>query len=144
MRSRFVSNLCVLVLAAVLVTLSLTFRPAVVGWLALGLGCAMTVVTLIGFAFGGRGMVQRVLDVLILAIGVWTIVSARAFFGDAVRWLSFSNAVALWALAVLGLIVHEVSVERDVAVLERTSGQDGHRWMAFPAAVAHRERLGAR
>jgi hypothetical protein len=142
MASRSASNLTLLVLAAVWVTTSLTFFPTVVGWLSLGFGCAATGGTLTAFAFRGRGYVQRMLDLTIVVLGAWTIVSARTFTGGSLRWQSFAEATALFGLTTLGLIFHEVEV---MHVISRQDAalRDTRRAVEPPMALPERRRVGA-
>jgi hypothetical protein len=50
-------------------------------------------------------------------IGAWTIIASRAYTGGTVKWLSFSAGAALWGLALLGLIVHELLAERTLSTV---------------------------
>jgi hypothetical protein len=107
MSTRFLSGAIVLVAGAFLVAASLGFSPTVVGWLALGIGCVVGVTVLGAFAFPGRGLPQRVIDVALLVGGAWTIVASRAFSGTTEKWLSFSEAVLFFGLGLVGLVLHE-------------------------------------
>jgi hypothetical protein len=129
--SRFASNLVLTILSPVLVTTSLTLSLATVGWLSLGFGCATVVVTLVAFAFHGRGPVQRSFDVMIALVGGWTIVAARTVTGPTLRWLSFSEAAAVMCLAVAGLIAHEVLEQREIRVMRQAVSHDGQRVSGF-------------
>jgi len=143
MASRFASNLTLLVLAAIGVTTSLTFSPAVVGWLGLGLGCAATAGTLIAFAFRGRGRLQRMLDLTIVVLGAWTIVSARTLTGSSLRWQSFAEAAALFGLTTLGLIAHEVEVMQVIS-RQDNAVRNARRAVEPPMPLPVRRRAGAR
>jgi hypothetical protein len=132
MPSRFSSNLLLAIVGGAVAACSLLFAPAVVRWLALGAGCAAVAITLLAFAIRGRGLAQRLLDAPVVALGAWTIVAATTFTGATQRWTSFANAAALCALAVVGLIAHEVAIERDLQ----------HDTDAASRAVAAREQRG--
>jgi hypothetical protein len=114
MGARFTSNLLLAVLGGALATFSLVFGPGVTRWVALGTGCAAVVITLAGFATRGRGPGQRSLDVIVVALGAWTIVASCAFTVHTLRWLSFSEGAALALLGVSGLISHQVLVAREL------------------------------
>jgi hypothetical protein len=114
MPARFASNLSIALLGGVLVSCALVFAPAVVQWLALGVGGAAAVITLAAFATRGRGPAQRLLDAMIAPLAGWTIIAATTYTGATQRWMSFSAGAALCALAVSGLIAHEVAIERDL------------------------------
>jgi len=141
--SRFASNLTLLVLAAIGVTTSLTFSPAVVGWVGLGVGCAVTAGTLIAFAFRGRGLVQRMLDLTIVVLGAWMIVSARVFTGSSLRWQSFAEAAAVFGLTTLGLIAHEVELMQVIS-RQDTVVRDARRAVEPPMPLPMRHGVGAR
>ncbi|HWC86326.1 MAG TPA: hypothetical protein VG388_07295 [Solirubrobacteraceae bacterium] len=111
MTSRFISNVLVLIAAATTVAFSLAFRPEVLGWLGLALGAFAVAVVLIAFVVTGRGVAQRVVDVLIVLAGGWLIVASRAFAGTAEKWICFGTGALLAILALIGLVVHEISME---------------------------------
>jgi hypothetical protein len=117
MTSRFVSNLLVTAYATILLVACFAFRPAVIGWIGFAMSCATVATVLIAFAFRGRGPLQRSLDLLLVVIGAWTIIAARAYSGGSVKWLSFSGGAALWALAVVGLAAHEWLAERTLSTV---------------------------
>ena len=112
MLARFVSNIVLVTLGAVLAPVSLTLAPEVVGWVALGVGSVTILVTAAAFPARGRGAAQRYLDALSALLGAWTVLAACAFAGDALRWLSFAGAALLFALGLAGLIAHEALMER--------------------------------
>jgi hypothetical protein len=138
--SRFTSNLTIAVLGAVLATTSLVFGAGTVGWLAFGVGCAATLVALIGFAWSGRGSLQRCFDVIVALLGAWMIVSSRALPVGTLRWLSFSEAAALFALAVAGLVAHEVVVQRELRVARESAARERPRPIEFPEPLPEHER----
>lgn len=122
MTSRFISNLLVLIVAAVLVSFSLVFGPGVLAWVAFGLGCLVVVVVLAAFPVRGRGLAQRIVDVLIALAGGWVIVASRCFAGAPVKWISFGTGALLAFLALVGLVIHEISMELAVRPLAREPG----------------------
>lgn len=125
MNSRFISNVSTAILGGMLVATSLAFAPSVVRWLALGIGCTAASVTLVCFAFRGRGAAQRSLDSVIALLAAWTIVAACAFTGGALRWLSFSEGAALCGLAVLGLVLNEALLEHQLVWVSGIGRIDG-------------------
>ncbi|HWF73812.1 MAG TPA: hypothetical protein VG186_10740 [Solirubrobacteraceae bacterium] len=137
MTSRFISNLLVLVIAATLVSFSLVFRPGVLGWLGLGLGCLVVAVVLAAFVARGRGIAQRAIDVLVVLAGGWLIVASRFLGGAALKWVCFGTGALLAVLALVGLVVHEVSMELAVRPLLHDRG-DGR------VRTGRRERAPAR
>jgi predicted TIM-barrel enzyme len=52
------------------------------------------------------------------SIAVWEIVAAAVFQPSVSRWLTLADGLVIGALACTGLVLHEVSRERVVHVLE--------------------------
>jgi hypothetical protein len=65
-----------------------------------------------------RGRPQRGLDAVIGLLGAWMIVASMVFGGLVITWLGFASGVALIALALAGLTLHELSTERVVHSFE--------------------------
>jgi hypothetical protein len=141
--SRFVSNLTVAILGALLVTGSLALRSDAVSWLAFGVGCATVSVTLIAFAVRGRGRRQRTLDVSLVLLGGWTIISARTVSGVTLRWLAFSEAVAMLGLAVVGMIGHELIVQRELRSTQEIAEPDDVQPAEFERPLSEPRRVTA-
>ena len=136
MTARFSSNLLTLLAGVFLLAASLGFRPAVIGWLALAVGCLVVIAVLCAFATRGRGRAQRVLDVATLLVGGWSIVAGRAFPPATVKWLTFADGVLLITISLIGLVAHEILVE--IAVGDREAAANGHVVIAreqMPTAV---------
>lgn len=131
MAARFTSNLVVLVLGAFLAPARFIFGADTMRWIALGVGAAATIVIAAAFLVRGRGPVQRGLDVLMALTGNWTAVSALVFPASLVGWLALGEGGALAVLAVIGLVAHEVLMERPFRVVERHAAPDG---LAFTPA----------
>jgi hypothetical protein len=120
---RFVSNLSILLAAATLVALALGLRPGPAGWVGFGVSCLVAIVTLAVLPLRGRGHGQRALDVLLLLVAAWTIVSCRSFDGETLRWLAVSSGLAFGTLAVAGLVAHEVRLEEALAAQRSDDGR---------------------
>ena len=131
MTARFTSNLLVLVIAAVLAPARFIFDPRAVRWITFGAGAAVTVIIAAAFLVRGRGPAQRTLDVVMALIGSWTAVSALVFGAATVGWLALGEGGALAVLAVIGLVAHEVLMERPFRVVEPQVAPDG---LAFTPA----------
>lgn len=134
MLARFVSNIVLVTLGAMLAPISLTLAPGVLGWVALGVGSATVVVTAAAFPARGRGAAQRCLDGLAALLGAWTVLAACAFTGDALRWLSFAAAALLCALGLAGLIAHETIMERALRYDARVALRNGRAGPGVPLA----------
>lgn len=118
MSSRFLTNITLALLAGFLVVASQAFAPATMTWLMLGVGAAALVIVAPAIGLRRRGRAQQGIDALIAILAAWMIVAGLVFAGAAVTWLGFSAAAGIVALAVIGLIVHELSTERVVHSLE--------------------------
>ncbi len=117
MNSRYVTNLGLALMGGFLVVVSQAWSVSVFMWVMLGIGAAA--VALAGsIALPGRGRSQRILDGIIGVLGAWTIVASLVFGGTVVTWLGFASGVALVALAVIGLSIHELYTERVVHSFE--------------------------
>ncbi len=130
-RSRFASNLFVLVAGGLLVLIRFAFDPVTTGWLALGLATACVIVIGLAFLVRGRGPAQRALDVPAALIGGWGVVSSRTFDAQTVGWLALAAGAALALLAAVGLCLHEARMERAVAPAALTPEGNG----AVPAGT---------
>ena len=118
MRVRFISNVVLALAAGFVVVASQAFGSAVTGWIAFGV--ALGIVLLLGASQldRRRGVTQRSLDGIAAVVAAWTVVAAVVFSGSVVTWLAFAGGLGLVAVALAGLIVHELSTERVVHTLE--------------------------
>lgn len=114
MTSRFASNLVVLVSAAFLLVARFAFGAPALRWLATGIAGLVVLVVAAAFLVRGRGPAQRGLDVALVLIGGWTVVSSLTFSGSTQLWLILLESAALAGLALIGLIVHEAVMESAV------------------------------
>jgi hypothetical protein len=106
-----------------LVAASLAFSPSTVGWLAFGVGAGVAVLATGALARNGisRGTYGYAAA---FAVGLWSLVAALIFTGNTLTWLVFADALALVAVALADLGLHEISTERVVHTLEvHDSGQ---------------------
>jgi hypothetical protein len=118
MRSRYLTNIALVVLGGFLVVASQAFAPATLTWLMLGVGVAALAIAGPALGFARRGLAQRGLDGAVAVIAAWTIVAGLVFSGAAVTWLGFASAAAIVAIAISALTLHELSTERVVHSLE--------------------------
>jgi hypothetical protein len=133
-RQRFFFNLGALGVAVMLVLAAVAFGPHAGKWVGLGIGIAGCIASLLFVAllvherrFSGR-MELRIrghrFDVFsflggaMASIAVWEIVAAAVFQPRISKWLTLADGLVFGVLASIGLIVHEVSRERIVHVLE--------------------------
>lgn len=133
-RQRFVFNLSALGVAVMLVLAAVAFGARAAKWVGLGIGIAGCLTSSLFVAllvherrFSGRVELRfcgRRVDVFsflggaMASIAVWQIVAAAVFQPRVSRWLTLADGLVIGALACAGLVLHEVSRERIVHVLE--------------------------
>jgi hypothetical protein len=114
MSIRFITNLAVLLAAGFVVISSQVFAVTTTGWIAFGVALGVLVLLALAPRSPMRGELQGAFDLVTAAFAAWTAVAAMAFSGSLLMWLSFANALGLAALAIVGLLAHELSTERVV------------------------------
>jgi hypothetical protein len=117
MTTRFLSNLVLAVIGGFLVVATQAFAPGAVAWLTFAIAIGAVVVGA-GMTAGIRDVAQRGIGALTAVLGAWTIVASLVFVPTTVVWLGFASALGFVALAVAGLIAHELHTERVVHSLE--------------------------
>lgn len=129
MSTRFMTNLILVIFGGFMIVATQAFAPGVVGWLAFAIiGVAVVVLEATTPLFRRRGAVQRTLDAVAGAIGIWTIIASLVFSGRTLVWLSFAEACAFVLLSIAGLILNEylrehVSVSGSASLQEQEQGQ---------------------
>jgi hypothetical protein len=117
--SRFVVDNLFVIGGAFLAVSAMAFSASVAGWLGFGVSTGLTV-------FAGTSAVlarrsgQRIGHSLLAIVGLWSLVAALIFTGTTLTWLVFADAIALAALALADLAVHEATTESVVHRLEVT------------------------
>lgn len=122
MRIDFLSRLALLVGAAFLVVVTQAWSGATLEWLFIAGGIVM--LALAALDFTGDRVAQRGLDAALALLGAWSIIEALVFGGSAREWISFATAVAAGAVAIAGLVLHELSTERVVHELAVTPARE--------------------
>ena len=119
---RFLAWLAIGLAAAFLVVATASFTASVVASLGLAIGIA-TLVLSAGIAYRYRRDSASVATAVVSAVvGAWTIVASRVFSLPTVHDLTFASALAISGLALVGLIVHELSLEHAVESVKDGSG----------------------
>ncbi len=119
MSTRFVSNLVIALAAGFVIVATQAFAPHLVAWIAFAVtGVGVLAVTAATALAPARGHVQRTLDAVTAVLAAWTIIASLVFSGMSMVWLTFGAAAAILAVAVVGLVAHELSTERVVHSLE--------------------------
>ncbi|HEY7206633.1 MAG TPA: hypothetical protein VH416_00220 [Gaiellaceae bacterium] len=138
MSPRFITNLLLVLAGAFVVVVSQGFSSGVTGWITFGVGLGILAMLGVAQLDRARGLPQRLLDGLAGALGIWTVIASVVFSAAALTWLSFGEALGFVALALAGLLAHELSTERVVhslAVAEsRTAADDGRAASKYSAA----------
>ena len=129
MNSRFITNVAMTLIGGFLVVVSLAWSPPVFMWVMFAGGIA-AILLAPAAVLPDRGLGQRGLDAALTILGAWTIVASLVFAGSTITWLGFASGCAFVALALAGLVLHEVSTERVVHSLE----------VSGPAARSHTAR----
>jgi hypothetical protein len=123
MRIRYISYLSLGVAAAFLVVATYAFSLSTIAALSIGVGVAMLAVSL-GVAVRYRNdLPSLAVSGAIAAVSAWTIVASQVFAQSTVDDLTFASALAVGALAAIGLTAHELDTERVVHKLEVHEGQ---------------------
>jgi hypothetical protein len=123
MRVRYISYLSLGVAAAFLVVATYAFSLSTIAALSLGVGVGMLAVSL-GVAIRYRNdLPSLAVSGAVAAVSAWMIVSSQVFGQSTVDDLTFASALAVGALAAIGLTQHELDTERVVHKLEVHEGQ---------------------
>jgi len=126
MSQRFISNVALAMAGAIVVVVSQSFSPSVTGWTTFGVSLGTLAVLALVQRDRERGRVQHVLDAATGALAIWSAVAAVVYTGSTLIWLSFAEGCGFVALALVGLVAHELQTERATHVFE-TSGTDMRR-----------------
>jgi hypothetical protein len=123
MRIRYISYLSLGVAAAFLVVATYAFSLSTIAALSLGAGVAMLAVSLGVTVRYRNDLPSLAVSGAIAAVSAWTIVASQVFAQSTVDDLTFASALAVGALAAIGLTAHELDTERVVHKLEVHEGQ---------------------
>lgn len=113
---RYASYLLTALVAGFIVVVSQGFAPTTAGWIAFGAGIFFIATSTLRLL--SPGVVHRVLHLSIETLGILMVIETLIASGSTVTWLSFAGALAVVALALIGLTLHELSAERVVHSLE--------------------------
>jgi hypothetical protein len=127
MRIRYTSYLSLGVAAAFLVVATYAFSLPTIATLSLGVGVAMLAVSLGVAARYRNDLPTLVVGGAIAVVSAWIVVASQVFAQSTVSDLTFASAIAVGALAAIGLTANEVDTERVVHKLEVHEGQGEQR-----------------
>jgi nucleoside recognition membrane protein YjiH len=117
MRANWFSNLTYLLGGAFLVVVSQAFTHSVAGWIAFGVSTGIVVIAL-GNVLLTTKRVPQVGHAAILVVALWSLIAALLFSGATLGWWILGDGVALAAVAMANLGLHEFSTERVVHELQ--------------------------
>jgi hypothetical protein len=133
-RQRFVFSLSALGAAVLLIVAAAAFGPGAVRGVGLGIGIAGAVVSLLFGAllihhrrpaghpelrmFGHALGLWAALVGATATVATWEIVGSAVFQPSVSRWLTLANGLVIALLACIGLVAHELSIERVIHVIE--------------------------
>jgi hypothetical protein len=123
MRIRYTSYLSLGVAAAFLVVATYAFSLPTIATLSLGVGVAVLAVSLGVAARYRNDLPTLVVGGAIAVVSAWIVVASQVFAQSTVSDLTFASAIAVGALAAIGLTANEVDTERVVHKLEVHEGQ---------------------
>jgi hypothetical protein len=137
MSQRFISNVALAIAGAVVVVSSQAFSASVTGWLMFGISLGVLALLAVAQRDRARGGIQRLLDVGIGVLALWSAVASVVYSGMTLTWMSFAEGLGFVALGVVGLIAHELQTERVVHSLETvpTDARDRDRAEDLSAAA---------
>jgi len=118
--TRYLTNLAVALLAGFIVVESLTFSHPAERWVAFAVAIVVAGVSVLAQLDHNRGLVQRALDGVIVAVAGTAIGISVVYTGTAPQWTDFALALGLVGTAVSGMTLHEVEswrVEHGLAEL---------------------------
>ena len=115
--SRFMLDSLFLLAGAFLTVASMSWAAGVAGWTAFGVSTGIAVLATASAALG-KSRSRRAGHALLALLGIWSLVAAVAFTGPVLTWLVFADAIAVGAVALADLTVHEATTERVVHQLE--------------------------
>jgi heme exporter protein D len=121
---RFISNLALAIAGAVVVVSTQTFTASVAGWVTFGVSLGALALLAVVQLESARGLIQHALDAGIGALALWSAVASVVYNGTTLTWMSFAEGSAFVALALAGLVVHEIETERAVVALETVPNRD--------------------
>lgn len=126
---RFAADVLTLIGAAFLVVVAMTYSAGVAGWLSFAVSIGILLVC--AAAMADRSPGSRLIHGAAIVVAGWSIVAALVFSGTVLSWLVFGNALLLGALALIDLVVHEVTTERVVHELDVRATEKPEREPAY-------------
>lgn len=109
MSTRYFTNAAIALLAGLIVVLSVGLTSVTaVAWVAFGTALGVIVISALAQLDRHRGIAQRGLDAVMVAIAGTLAGVSIVYGGTVVKWLDFALALGLAAVAFGGMTLHEV------------------------------------
>jgi hypothetical protein len=115
--SRFQLDSLFVIAGAFLTVTAMAWSAGTAGWTAFGVSAGIAVIAAVSATLARKTMV-KLGHGLIGLVALWSLAAALAFSGSVLTWLVFADAIAVGALALIDLGVHEATTERIVHQLE--------------------------
>lgn len=120
---RFISWLAIGSAAALVVVATSAFTLDQVKWLSVGVGAGAAVLSIGSALYYRRHIATVSVDLATLIVSGWMVVSSLIFSLATVNTLSLASSLALAALSVIGITVHELSNERELSQATNQRGE---------------------
>ena len=118
----YFTNLAYLLAAAFLVVVSQAFIPSVAGWIAFGVSTGIAVVALASVILNSN-KVPQLGHAAIVVFGLWSVIASLVFSGSTLGWWVLGDGLAVAGVALVNLVIHEFSTEREVHELQIVAPQ---------------------
>jgi hypothetical protein len=106
--TKYVTNALIALLGGLMVVFSMAVSAHVAGWIAFGVSIGLVALSALAQLDVSRGLVQRLVDLGVVATA-GTLIGASVFFtGTTLTWLVFALALGVTGLAFTGLTIHEI------------------------------------
>lgn len=109
MSTRYLTNMITALFGGFIVVESLTISHPAERWVAFAFGIGVVALTAVATLDRARGLMQRALDVFLMAIGGAMIAISVIFTGSTAMWVDFALALGWVGTSVIGLTAHEVA-----------------------------------
>jgi hypothetical protein len=126
---RFGSYLITALVAGFIVVVTQAFSPSTAAWITFGAGVFFVVSASAQVIWSS--LAHRLVHVSTEILGILIIIESLIASGSTVKWLSFAGALAVLAVELIGLTIHELSTERVVHSIEVSSEKTNARQPAL-------------
>jgi peptidoglycan/LPS O-acetylase OafA/YrhL len=118
MNNRYLVNTGALAAGAFLVVASRVFTDRPLEWITFGVSAGVTAAAVAALALFSRQRRHLAGFGALAVVAAWSAVAALIFTGTTLAWLAFADSIAIAVVALVALMVHEVTTERVVHTLE--------------------------